>query len=341
MLLGIEIGGTKLQLGVGRGDGTLVAVVRDEVRSKGDAKGILEQIEAAARVLIARHDVSAVGIGFGGPVDSGVVVLSHHIAGWDNFPLVDWCQRRLMLPAVLENDCDAAALAEARHGAGRGCNIVFYVTVGTGIGGGLVMNRAIYRASGHGAVEIGHLRPGLQADNPDQTVESLASGWGIAAAAQARLSDPISHAFVPLTSGLRGTSPDDVRQRLIETEEAEAEYAADLLERCDGKLDQLTAQMVSQAAGDGNEVARELLVRACQALGWAIAQTITLLAPEVVVIGGGVSSMDESLFLAPLRLEVDRYVFPPLLGTFRIVPAELGEQVVVHGALAAAADRGF
>ncbi|MEX0675742.1 MAG: ROK family protein [Pirellulales bacterium] len=341
MFLGIEIGGTKLQLGVGRGDGTLVALARYDVRPKGGAEGILAQIEAAARVLIARHGISAVGIGFGGPVDStsGVVVKSHHVAGWDDFPLVDWCRRVLMLPAVLENDCDAAGLAEARHGAGRGRNVVFYVTVGTGIGGGLVVGGEIFRASGHGAAEIGHLRPGLHADRPDQTVESLASGWGIAAAAQDRLSDPISHAFVPLTSGLRGTKPDDVRQRLIETEEAEAEYAADLLDRCDGKLDQLTAQMVSQAAGEGNEIAREVLSRACQALGWAIAQTITLVAPEAIVIGGGVPSMDESLFLVPLRLAVDRYVFPPFVGTFQILPAELGEQVVVHGAIAAAAEK--
>jgi glucokinase len=238
---------------------------------------------------------------------------------------------------VLENDCDAAGLAEARLGAGRGRKVVFFVTVGTGIGGGLVIDGQIYRAGGHGAAEIGHLRPGLHADRPDQTVESLASGWGIAEAAQARLSDPISHAFVPLSTGMRGATPDDVRQRLIETEEAEAEYAADLWERCGGKLERLTAQMVTQAAGEGNEIAREVLARACQALGWAIAQTITLVAPEVVVVGGGVSLADESLFLAPLRLEVDRYVFGPLLGKFQLVPAALGEQVVVHGALAAAA----
>lgn len=341
MFLGIEIGGTKLQLGVGRGDGTLVAVERLDVDPKRGAAGILGQIEATARVLAARHSVAGIGIGFGGPVDStsGMVVKSHHVAGWEDFPLVDWCRRELLLPAVLENDCDAAGLAEARYGAGRGRKVVFYVTVGSGIGGGLVIDGQIYRAGGHGAAEIGHLRPGLHADRPDQTVESLASGWGIAAAAQARLSDPISHPFVPLSTGLRGTTPDDVRQRLIETEEAESEYAADLWERCGGKLERLTAQMITQAAGEGNEIAREVLARACQALGWAIAQTITLTAPEVVVVGGGVSLADESLFLVPLRLEVDRYVFGPLADKFQVVPAALGEHVVVHGALASAADR--
>jgi glucokinase len=341
MFLGIEIGGTKLQLGVGRGNGKLAALERLNVDPKRGAAGILDQIKSTAAMLAARHKVTRIGIGFGGPVDSaaGNVVKSHHVSGWENFPLVAWCRKELLLPAVLENDCDAACLAEARYGAGRSRNVVFYVTVGTGIGGGLAIDGQIYRGSGHGAAEIGHLRPGLNAEQPDQIVEALASGWGIAAAAQARLSDPISHAFVPLSTGLRSGNAEEVRQRLIETEEAEAEYAADLLERCDGRIDKLTAKMVAEAAGDGNEIAREVMARACQGLGWAIAQVITLVAPEVVVVGGGVSLADENLFLAPLRREVDRYVFGPLAGKFEILPAVLGEEVVVHGALAAAAGR--
>ncbi len=339
MLLGIEIGGTKLQLGVGPANGTLTALDRFEVRPKLGAAGILERIESSARVLIARHRVAAIGIGFGGPVDSsaGIVTKSHHVDGWEGYKIVDWCRRVFSLPARLENDCDAAGLAEATWGAGRGHKTVLFVTVGTGIGGGLVVDGQIFRGSGHGAAEIGHLRPGLHADRPDQTVESLASGWGIAAAAQSRLGETISHAFVPLTSGLARVTPEEVRQRLIETEEAEEEYMADLWDRCAGKLEDLTTLLVAQAAGEGNEVARDVLARACQALGWAIAQAITLVSPSVVVIGGGVSLMDESLFLVPIRREVERYVFPPLVGTYKIVRAKLGEQVVVHGALAAAA----
>jgi glucokinase len=341
MYLGIEIGGTKLQLGVGAGDGKIVAMERHEVRPTLGAAGILEQIESSGRTLATRHRVTAVGIGFGGPVDTpgGRVIKSHHVEGWNDQPLVAWCDRALSLPAALENDCDAAGMAEARFGAGQGSRVVLFVTIGTGIGGGLVLDGKIYRGSGHGAAEIGHLRPGLHADRPDQTVESLASGWGIAAAAQARLSDTISHAFVPLTAGLNRNTRDDVRQRLIESEETAAEYVSDLWDRCGGKIDQLTAVLVARAAGEGNEVARDVLARACQALGWGIAQAITLVSPQVVVVGGGVSLADENLFLLPLRREVERYVFPPLAGTFEIVPARLGEHVVVHGALAVAADR--
>ena len=95
--------------------------------------------------------------------------------------------------------------------------------------------------------------------------------------------------------------------------------------------------MLTQAAAEGNELAREVLGHAHEALGWAIAQTITLLAPEVVVVGGGVSLAGEQLFFAPLRKQVERYVFPPLAESYEIRPAELGELVVVQGALALAA----
>ncbi len=115
------------------------------------------------------------------------------------------------------------------------------------------------------------------------------------------------------------------------------EFAADLLDRADGRLDQVTAKLVAEAAGDGNQVALEILQHACQVLGWAMAQVITLLSPDVIVVGGGVPQIGESLFFAPLRAEVERYVIPPLLRSYEIAPAGLGEQVVVHGALALAA----
>jgi glucokinase len=98
----------------------------------------------------------------------------------------------------------------------------------------------------------------------------------------------------------------------------------------------LTAKLVAQAAGEGNAIACEVLDHAVQALGWAIAQVITITAPEVVVVGGGVSLIGEPLFFAPLRTEVARYVFPPLAGSYRLVPAGLGELAVVHGAIALA-----
>ncbi|MBN2474741.1 MAG: ROK family protein [Pirellulales bacterium] len=339
MFLGIEIGGTKLQLGVGAGDGSsLVAHERVAVEPEAGAKGIRQQIEQIGRPLIQRYEIAAVGVGFGGPVDasSGRTITSHQVAGWDDFPLTDWCRRLFGLPAALGNDSDLAGLAEARFGAGRGRRVVFYTNAGSGIGGALVIDGRLYHGGGGVASEIGHLRPGLQSDHPDQTIESIASGWGIAAAAQARLTEPSSVPLGPLTDGARPALPEAVRQRLIEREEADEADAAELLEQCEGQVDRLTAAMVGRAAGEGNQLARGVFQHACQVYGWAIAQMITLLAPEVVVIGGGVSLVGEEFWLAPLRQQVARYVFPPLKGTVRLVPAELGEEVVLHGALAIA-----
>jgi glucokinase len=339
MYLGIEIGGTKLQLGVGRGDGELLTVERFTVDSIRGAGGILERIESAGARLIAKYGVTAVGIGFGGPCDpaTGRTLKSHQIGGWDDFPLADWVHRVLGLPATIGNDADVAGLAEAHYGAGRGLDPVFYVTVGTGIGGGLIVGGQIYRGSGLGAAEIGHLRPGLSAESAEQTVESLAAGPAIAAAAQARLAGPVAHRLQPLLNNNQRRRPEDVRQHLINEEEAHEEFTADLLDRCDGDVERLSAKIIGQAATDGNGIALDVLHSATTALGWGIAQVVTLLGPQAVILGGGVSLLGEGLFFTPLRAAVDRYVFPPFLGTYQILPAELGEEMVVHGALALAA----
>jgi glucokinase len=341
MILGIEIGGTKVQLGVGAGNtAELAEMVREDVIPADGAAGILEQIERAGLRLLQRHQVERMGVGFGGPVDphSGHAIKSHQIAGWDDFPLVAWCRRTFGVEACVDNDCNVAALAEAKWGAGAKRSTVFYVTVGTGIGGGLVCNGRVFGNGRPAAAEIGHMRPGLLADRPDATVESIASGWGIAAAAQARLSGDVSR---PLSTLLRidetAPTPEQMKQRLQDLDDADEEFAADLLSRCVADPDQLTAKMVAQAAADGNRAAAEILQHAIQTLGWAIAQTITLVAPEVVVVGGGVSLMPNHLFLDPLRVEVARYVFPPLANAYEIERAKLGETVVVHGAIALAA----
>jgi len=341
MYLGIEIGGTKLQLGVGDASGSKLAdVLRHEVDARRGAAGILEQIESSATGLIQKYDIERIGIGFGGPVDSaaGVVTKSHQVSGWEGFPLVRWCRESLGKPAVLGNDCDVSALAEARYGAGRGAAIVFYVTVGTGIGGGLVVEGRLHGGGRPAAAEIGHLRPGLNADRPEMTIESLASGPAIAAAAVARMTGQVSRQLDSIRGPLEHPNRQQVKQRLADVKDAEQEFITDLAQRCASDADRLTAKLVAQAAADGNEIARQVLDHACQALGWAIAQVITLVGPEVVVIGGGVSLIGEQFFFMPVRAEVARYVFPPLAGSYRIVPAGLGELAVVHGAIALAAN---
>jgi glucokinase len=339
MFLGIEIGGTKLQLGVGTGEGPpLIALERRTVERTRGAEAIREQILEAGRLLFDRYPIQRIGYGFGGPVNSAIgrVITSHQVEGWTDFPIVDWTREALGLPVRLGNDCDVAALAEATYGAGQGHGTVFYITVGTGIGGGLVIDGQSQGAGRLAIAEIGHLRPGPLADDPHATVESLAAGPGIEAAARALVTGQARH---PLVSA-GAFSPEDVT---IAWPHGDAhEIAAqddtdDLLSRCLGDVTSLTAKVVAQAAANGNRIALAALHQAHVALGWGIAQIVTLLSPHVVVIGGGVSLMGEELFFGPLRQQVRRFVFPPLADSVRIVPAALDEEVVVHGAIALAA----
>jgi len=337
MHLGIEIGGTKLQLGVGAGDGSpLAELERFDVDAARGAEGIRGQILLAARTLLARYEIARIGCGFGGPIDAaaGRVVRSHHVEGWADFPLAAWLQESLLRPVTIANDADTAGLAEARFGAGRGANPVFYVTVGTGIGGGLIVDGRIYRGNGAGAAELGHLRPGLDAASPEENLESVAAGWGIAAQMNDRLRQASAGA----------TAVSAVRSAAERSQATGDVRPGDDPSRLGGSLalpglalPKYTARDVAELAATGDAIALEVMDRATQALGWGLAQMITLLAPEVVVVGGGVSLSGENFF-APLREQTARYVFPPFAGTYRIEPAALGEEVVVHGALALAAD---
>ena len=178
MYLGVEIGGTKLQVAVCDSRGRVRELVREPVDRKRGARGILKQLEQMVPPLLSRHRVRAIGVGFGGPVDArrGRVVKSHQIKGWDGFALQSWFVRRFRLPVAIENDANVAGLAEAVAGAGRGRRAVFYITVGTGIGGGFVLDGRIYNGC-RGASEIGHTR--LPIDDRWPTLESVASGLAI------------------------------------------------------------------------------------------------------------------------------------------------------------------
>jgi glucokinase len=319
-VLGIEIGGTKLQLGIGQGLGQILALERLAVEPSRGAPHIRHQIRAAFATLLTKtnlgaRDIKAVGIGFGGPVDAskGCTQKSFQVDGWDDFPLAGWIRDHLQVPSVvLENDADSAGLAEARFGAGVGYSPLLYMNVGSGIGGALVVDQHIYRASGHGAIEIGHLKV------PDTTVsgtrtlelEQVASGWAIA-------------------SGAR-----ELGRRKIE--EGRGDWL--VLTRSQGDPDAITAALVAEAAREGDPDSTAILDRARAAVAFALTQAITLLAPRRIVIGGGVSLVGEDLWFDPIRRLTDRDAFGPFRGRYDIIPAALGEEVVVHGALALARD---
>jgi glucokinase len=315
MFLGIEIGGTKLQLGLGEGDGTLRARWRGDVDVQAGGEGIRRQILEAVPSLLTQaglveHQVLGVGIGFGGPVDdhTHTVIKSHQIEGWDNFPLADWIRDMLGWPAFLGNDADVAGLAEALFGAGKGLSPIFYMTIGSGIGGGLIIDGEIYRGCGRGAAEIGHLRI-KPSGNPQAPIilEELASGWAIGRLARA-LAENWAHDSEVFT----------------------------LVGR---HKERITAHHVGQAAAKGDLFAQTVLTEAWGYLAEGLAQVIALVCPRRIVIGGGVSLIGEQVLFAPLRKRLRERVFPPFQDCYDVVPPSLGEEVVVHGALALARKR--
>lgn len=318
MYLGIEIGGTKLQLGLGAGDGTLVPLGNDDrtlrrtVNATYGATGIRDQIAAAMPELFAcaglkPADIRGIGIGFGGPYDdaTGRTVKSHQIDGWDDFPLADWAKTLLDVPVAIGNDADVAGLGEAMNGAGRGVSPLFYITVGTGIGGGLILDGEIYRAVGRGAAEIGHLKvlDWSRAGTPMMVeLEKVASGFAL---------------------GVRA-------QELA----AEGDAAGSLvLEYVAGDAAKITGALVGQAAKRKDAFALRMLKESTDAIAEAICQTIALICPKRIVIGGGVSLLGDELFFDPIRDAVAERVFRPFQNLTDIVPAALGEEVVIHGAI--------
>lgn len=297
--LGIEIGGTKLQVGLGDGLGQVSHHHRVAARPQAGAAGIRAQIVDACHSLLQQSslkpsDIQYCGIGFGGPVNDLTqrTITSHQVAGWDDFPLIQWCQETLGIPAVIGNDADVAGLAEATCGAGQGCNPVFYMNIGSGIGGALILNGKIHRGTGLGAGEIGHLWIDYEVDaEPWQPrhepawsiLEHRSSGWALQRSAQ---------------------QPD--------------------------------VMSLIQAMQSGDARAQQTWVHARRRLAVALSHVIALICPQRIVLGGGVSLAPVHLFLDPLRVELAQIAFKPFALSYDVQVAALGELVVVQGALALA-----
>jgi glucokinase len=304
--IGIEIGGTKLQAGVGTADGRRVSLARTRVDAARGAAGIRESLpglvdEAFAKAGASAGDLVGIGTGFGGPVDSkrGVTLLSHQIDGWRDFALRAWLEERWRVPVSVQNDASLAGYAEAMLGAGRGRRRIFYITLGSGVGGGLVTDGVIDEGQGLGAGEIGHTWVPDPSTGKPIHLEDVCSGWGIGRRAREQMA--------------QGAAPG-------------------LAELSGGRPETMTAQTVHAAAEAGVAEARALLDETARTLALGICNVAAILHPERFVVGGGVSLMGP-LFWDPLREEVRRRVFGPFVDSFDVVRAELGEEVVVMGAI--------
>jgi glucokinase len=272
-------------------------------REKG-ADGILRDIAAMVdTILLAHHytlaEIDKIGIAFGGILDSprGVTLNSYQIAGWTDFPLKEWAERQWGRPVFMENDASTAGLAESMLGNGRGCSRLFYITVGSGVGGGWILNGKIDNGQGLGAAEIGHMWVHDPQSGVLTELEQICSGWAIGQRARRA-----------------------------------AAQADSLMEKLAGSLDQIHAKIVYSAAEQGDPVAARILQETCQTLGMVISNVAALLHPERVILGGGVSLMGP-LFWNALQNEFRLRVMPTFASGVELLPAKLGEDVVVIGAL--------
>ena len=310
-VLGIDIGGTKVGVGCVAEDGsTLRALASAPTHAEAGASDVLDRIVALAQRCIAQTrqelpgvDILGVGVGAPGPLDtrSGVVLLTPNL-GWVNLPLRQIIRDRLGLPAELDNDANCAVLGESWVGAARGSRNAIGITIGTGIGGGLILEGRLYHGASDVAGEIGHMTI---------DTEGRRCKCGNYGCLEAYASGP------------------NIALRAIEAMEAGAETS--LASYVGGDVSKLTAQTVYEAAHAGDELALEVVNDTAKFLGVGVANLLNVFNPEVVVICGGVTLAGDHLFV-PLRRETARRAFKPAVAACRIVPGELVGTAGVYGA---------
>ena len=310
-VLGVDIGGTNLVVGAVTEDGTRVLGLRSEpTGAVHGADHVIDRIVTMALATMAETrkgdpeaDITGVGIGSPGPLDrtAGIVLLTPNL-GWVNMPVRDRIGERLAMPASLDNDANCAMAGEWWVGAAQGARHAVTFTLGTGIGGGIVVDGKLLHGASDVAAEIGHI-----------TIETNGRrcGCGNDGCLEAYASGPA------------------IARRTIEALEAGAESS--IRQAVRGDLAAITAQTVYEAAAASDPLALEVVQDTAKYLGVGVANLINILNPEVVVICGGVTQAGERLF-TPLRREVNRRAFRPAVQACRIVPGALPGTAGVVGA---------
>jgi glucokinase len=312
MILGIDIGGTKIAGGLVTGKGRLTKhlVVPTQAEKGRDVSlaQVYRLIERLIRLAGGPANIRGIGICCPGPLNpkTGIVLNPPNLPGWRNVPLARLIKERFGLPAVVENDANAAGLAETLFGAAVRFRDIFYVTVSTGIGTGIIIDKKIYHGKNGVAGEGGHVTidyrsPYLCGCGSRGCIEALASGPSIARRARVLLEQ--EHG-VP--SALRTLTHGDLRQ--------------------------ITPKMISDAARSGDDVARAILDETGFFLGAWLGGIVSLLDPEAIIIGGGVSQIGKPLF-DRIRATVPQYTINrAFVAALPILPAKLQSNVGVYGA---------
>jgi glucokinase len=315
MLLGFDIGGTKCTVVLGKDDGkersdsqaTEIQIV-EKVVIPSD-KPVYEMIEAmfnTADELFVKHGltrniISGIGISCGGPLNSrqGIILSPPNLLGWDHIPIVEITRKRFDKPVLLQNDANACAIAEWRYGAGQGYDNMVFLTFGTGMGAGLILNGKLYSGISDLAGEVGHIRLahlGPVGFGKEGSFEGFCSGGGIAQLAQTKVRGRMQQ-------GKKISFCQSVRD-----------------------LPNITAQMVAQAAYEGDEVAIDIYKTCAKYLGKALSILIDLLNPEIIILGS-IYGRAKELIEPYMREVIEMEAISESVRACKIVPAGLSENL--------------
>ena len=313
-VIAVDIGGTHFRVGLFDQEGRRLLVSEDDTLRAGGREWMLKQVHERCQSIRQKTDypIKACGVSFGGPVDyEQQRVVSIHSPGWENFALTQWVQETLDLPCQVDNDAKAGALGEYRFGRGRGAQSLVYVTISTGIGGGLVLGGKVFRGKDNMAGEIGHV--------------------------------PVSDSGVLCSCGARGCletfcSGSAIALRGREWAARRPEHVARMVELSGGKPEEISARAVVQAAAEGDTAAAHIIREAARWLARALLMVIRVVNPEKIVLGGGVSQAGVVL-LSPVREFLEELGSPSIRYSTEIVLAELGTYSPLYGAAAMALER--
>ncbi len=294
--IGIEIGGTKTQVVLGDSNYSIIAQYRRSVEKSKGATGILATISKGIEEVTKKYKAEAVGIGFGGPLNhkTGKIAVSNHIEGWTGFDLKKWVEEKTGLPVKIENDANTAALAEAHLGSGKEFEKVFYVTLGSGMGGGMVINKELYHGSFPGESEIGL----MSYDKNGTNFESHCSGWAV----DLKVSNYIK------------INQDSVLAQLV------------------GNDKKSLAKYLVEAISNGDSGACLILDDTAKDIAFALSHVTHLFHPNVFVLGGGLSLIGEML-RERVEKYFPYFITKSFSSHPQITLALLGESVVCVGAL--------
>ena len=313
-VIGVDVGGTKVAAGMVNAAGEILNHTRTRMVAQGDADAGFAPVKSAIDSLFAtvpKPAIRAIGVCAPGPLDpnTGVVINPPNLPCWRNFPLAADLSKIYSVPVTIDNDANAAALAEARWGAGRGYRNVFYASIGTGIGTGIVFDGHIYHGRTGAAAEGGHVSidyrgPLCKCGKPG-CIEILASGTAIAEKARAKLSS------VAVGSG-RGSS---------------------MLALAQGNVGAVTSEMVGQAYEAGDSVAKEILQETVEVVSLWLSNVVDLLEPDVMILGGGVAVMLNPFF-EEIYKRIRQFCINSRAGEIPLLQAHYGTDAGIAGAAA-------